>query len=441
MSLQKVMWMEGMFLTPQHFQQQERYLEHFASMLHQLGGTNAWGFTELKIDPHLLRQAKIGLLHASGVLPDMTPFDMPHAQTLPAALEISAGMHNVLVYLALPLRRHGAIESSHRENDSTRYRSAELDVIDITTNDGGEYRIDICSANFRLIACTEPPAGYACMPVARVIEVREDKSLQLDENFIPPCLDINVSERLRGFCAELSGMLQHRASALATRTSDGNKPGTAEFTDYMMLLVVNRYAPLIAQQGIHYRWHPRDCHQMLLQLAGELATFSSRERRPPPFPIYRHHCLQETFAPLFSSLRQSLSAVIEQTALALPLTLHNYGIRVATITDRSLLDTAQFVLAVKADLPADRIRERFVGVAKLAPVEQIRQLINRQLPGIRLNPLPATPRQIPWHAGFNYFDVERNSELWSSLHASGGFALHVGEGFPSLELEFWAIRE
>jgi type VI secretion system protein ImpJ len=440
MTLQKVVWTEGMFLTPQHLQQQERYLEHFSSMLHRLNG-NTWGFSELRIDPHLARQAKAGLLHASGVLPDMTPFDMPHAHTLPEPVDISQDMRNVLIYLALPLQRQGVTEISRGTHGFARYRSNEIDVIDTATDGGGEYRIDICSAHFKLIVGAEPPPGYACLPVARVIEVREDKSLQFDENFIPPCVDINVSERLRGFIAELSGMLQQRASALAARTSDGDKPGTAEFTDYMMLLAVNRHLPIIAQQGIHYRWHPRDCHLILLQLAGELATFSNRNRLSMQFPVYQHHCLHETFAPLISSLRQSLSTVIEQSALALPLTLHNYGIRIATIADRTLLDTAQFVLAVKADMPAERICERFIGVAKLAPVEQIRQLVNRQLPGIRLNALPVTPRQIPWHSGFSYFAVERNSELWSSLRSSAGFALHVGEGFPGLELEFWAIRE
>jgi type VI secretion system protein ImpJ len=441
MTAQKVVWMEGMFLTPQHFQQQERYLEHFAASLYRLGNESLWGFSALRLDPHLARQSKIGLTTASGILPDLTPFDMPHGHALPTPVEINTSARNTLVHLALPLHRHGIPEVGSDENTRMRYRSTAVDIVDNATAEGGEYRIDICSANFRLVSGNEDLPGYAYLPVARIIEVRDDKSLQLDENFIAPCIDINVSERLRGFIAELSGMLQYRAAALAAQTSDGNRPGTAEFIDYLMLLAVNRYAPVVAQQGSHNRWHPKDCHALLLQLAGELSTFSNRGRRPAPFPAYRHHALEETFAPLISSLRQSLSMLVEQAALALPFTLHNYGIRVAAIADRSLLDTAQFILAAKADLPAERIREKFIGVAKLAPVEQIRQLVNRQLPGIRLNPLPVTPRQIPWHAGFTYFDVERSSELWSALHSSGGFALHVGEGFPGLELEFWAIRE
>lgn len=442
MSLQKVVWAEGMLLTPQHFQQQERYQERYAASLHQFGGGYRWGFAELKIDPHLLRQSKFGLARACGVLPDLSPIDMPHAQHLPMAIDIDSNMRNTVIYLALPLQQAGGAEISNGDNNTiSRFSSAEIEIADTSTIEGTEYRIDICNANFRLVTDNADLSGYACLPVARIMEVRDDKSVLLDDNFIPPCVDVHVSERLRGFIAELAGMLHHRAEALAMRTPDGNRPGSADVMDYLMLLTVNRYAPLIAQHSIRSQWHPQDCHALLLQIAGELATFSCSKRRPPPFPDYQHHQLQASFAPLITSLRQSLSMVIEQTAIALPLSLRNYGIRVATISDRSLIGSAQFVLAAKADLPADRIRDRFSGSAKLAPVEQIRQLVNRQLPGMKLSALPVPPRQIPYHSGFVYFEVDRSSDFWAALQTSGGFALHVGEGFPGLELEFWAIRE
>ena len=58
-----------------------------------------------------------------------------------------------------------------------------------------------------------------------------------------------------------------------------------------------------------------------------------------------------------------------------------------------------------------------------------------------VRPLPVAPRQIPYHAGYTYFELEKHSEFWKELQHSGGFALHVGGDFPGLELEFWAIRQ
>jgi type VI secretion system protein ImpJ len=175
-------------------------------------------------------------------------------------------------------------------------------------------------------------------------------------------------------------------------------------------------------------------------LAGDLATFREK-RRPPPFPEYLHDDLQRCFRAVIDDLRQSLSMVMEQTAIPIELQDRKYGIRVAIIGDKELQRNASFVLAVAAQIPGEALRARFPTQVKIGPVERIRDLVNLQLPGVTMRPLPVAPRQIPYHAGFNYFELEtRNNELWKQLEASGGLAMHIAGEFPGLELEFWAIR-
>ena len=118
-----------------------------------------------------------------------------------------------------------------------------------------------------------------------------------------------------------------------------------------------------------------------------------------------------------------------------------YGIRVAEIMDRSLIGTAFFVLSAKADLPEEALRSRLPAQIKIGPVERIRQLVNAAMPGIGLKPLPVVPRQIPYHSGFAYFQLDPQSEFWKELQSSGGFAIHIGGDFPGLVLEFWAVRQ
>ena len=52
------------------------------------------------------------------------------------------------------------------------------------------------------------------------------------------------------------------------------------------------------------------------------------------------------------------------------------------ITDRSLVTDATWVLAVKAQVPAETLRRGFPNQVKIGPVEQIRELINVALPGV-----------------------------------------------------------
>jgi type VI secretion system protein ImpJ len=66
--------------------------------------------------------------------------------------------------------------------------------------------------------------------------------------------------------------------------------------------------------------------------------------------------------------------------------------------------------------------------------------VNLALPGVALRAVPVAPRQIPYHAGFTYFELEKSGELWGQLERSGGLAMHIAGEFPGLALELWAIR-
>ena len=107
---------------------------------------------------------------------------------------------------------------------------------------------------------------------------------------------------------------------------------------------------------------------------------------------------------------------------------------------RDSVGSANFVLAVKADLPVEEVRGNVPRQVKIGPVEKIRDLVNLALPGITLNSMPVAPRQIPYHAGFCYFELDPSSEFWSAIQNSGGVAIHVGGEFPGLAMELWAIR-
>jgi type VI secretion system protein ImpJ len=207
-----------------------------------------------------------------------------------------------------------------------------------------------------------------------------------------------------------------------------------------MLQVVNRYQPLLAHLAEAPLLHPEDLYRLLLGMAGEMATFTTAAKRSETFPPYRHERLRETFDPVIAALRLSLSAVLEQTAVPVPLQQRKYGVWVGTVADTTLLDGASFVLAAKADIAAADMRRRLPSQSKIGPVEKIRDLVNLQLPGIAVASLAVAPRQIPYHAGYQYFELDTASPMWKTLRTSGGVALHFGNGFDGLELELWAVR-
>ncbi|MEM6619185.1 MAG: type VI secretion system baseplate subunit TssK [Pseudomonadota bacterium] len=440
----KVIWSEGLFLQPHHFQQSDRYIESQIAGLARGAAPYLWGLRELTIDDELLRLGKFAIKSADGITPDGTSFRVPATDSLPPAMEVQETVKDAVVYLGVPTRRHGAVEVEleFHENSASRYTPDEVDVTNAVGRDRKATTIGVGKLRLQFSLDLDDLEDQLVIPVAKVIEVRSDGEILLDRAFIPSVLDQRAAKPLTEFLREVEGLLGSRCEALAGRLSDsGPAKGVAELQDFLLLITVNRYLAQVRHLSLVENTHPCGLYMMLVGMAGELSTFIAPEKRAPEFPPYRHDNLTQTFQPVIRTLRQYLSAVIESSATAIPLQARKYGVSVAIIADKRLLTNTQMVLAVKADTAAENVRRHMPTQAKLGPVEDIRQLVNSALPGIGLRPLPVAPRQIPYHAGVVYFELDPASDYWKKMRTSGGLAVHVAGEFPGLEMELWAIKQ
>ena len=439
----KVVWSEGLFLRPQHFQQQDRHTEWYVEARSRAAGGLFWGFTHLEIDEAALATGKVALAAARGVLPDGTPFDFPATHPAPAALDIPADTRNAVIYLALPLRRAQSPEAAPDGDPAAhlaRYTPVEESLVDAAGSDGATEPIEVAHPRLVLALADQLSDAFVRVGVLRVVERRPDNNLLVDKAYIPPVLGCRASPVLGGFLREIRGLLGQRGEALAARLAQPGAGGVAEIADFIFLLTVNRHQPVFDHLAELTQLHPERLFSQLLALSGELATLVGSERRPASLPAYNHDALEACFAPLIRDIRRALATVLEQNAIQIELQDHKQGRYVGLVADRSLLRHAGFVLAVNAQVPSETLRTRFPAQAKLGPLEKIRELVNLQLPGIALRPLPVAPRQIPFHAGFSYFELDNGGELWKQLDNSGGLGIYVTGDFPALELSLWAIR-
>ncbi|MGX9147720.1 type VI secretion system baseplate subunit TssK [Mesorhizobium sp. 128a] len=438
----KVVWSEGLFLRPHHFQQNDRYFERFVRSRTAVLRGYGWGLTELRLNRELLGLGKIAIEAARGVMEDGTPFSIPDDADQPTPYEVPEHLRDSLVHLAVPLYQPGAVETAERtEMDAPiRFAVAGQDLIDTHARGQDSSSIEVARLRFHIVPDAADRAAFACLPIARLIEVRADRRVVLDESHVPPTPDCASSRVLSNYITEITGLLHHRGEALAARVSQSGLRGTAEVADFLLLQAINRYEPLFCHLSTAAIVNPESLYGLLVQLSGELATYARAERRPPSFGGYKHEAIADTVMPAIQSIRASLSAALEQTAVPLPLRQHKYGVHIAEVADRSLFTTASFVLATRADVEAERLRREFPTQIKIGPAEKIKELVNVALPGIIINPLPVAPRQIPFHAGVTYFEVDQQSRFWKEMPASAGLALHVSGDFPNLDMALWAIR-
>lgn len=438
----KVIWSEGLFLQPQHLQQQERYLEHYVETRCRALIGQSWGLSEIEFERDLLRVGKVALRRAAGVYPDGTPFRMPEDEPLPPPLVIGSQVRDQRVMLAVALRRPGEldVERGAPGNGLERYAVREAQARDATGAMASTAVLEVGMLRSRFLLDADVTDAYACVPVAHVVESRSDGEVVLDDAFIPTVLQARAAVRLSTMVTEVVGLLNQRGEALSTRVSATGRGSAAEIADFLMLQVINRVQPIFAHYADSGGAHPETLYRAFAAAAGELSTFTAVSRRPPKFPPYRHDRLKESFDPVLVALRGALSTVIDQAATPIPIEARRFGIHVALVADRSLYQHSAFVLAARADVPTEELRRRFPAQIKIGPVERIRDLINLQLPGVSVRPLPVVPRQIPFHAGYVYFELDQSGDLWGQLPTSGGVAIHVAGEFPGLGMEFWAIR-
>jgi type VI secretion system protein ImpJ len=281
--------------------------------------------------------------------------------------------------------------------------------------------------------------GRVCIGLVRVREL-QNKRLMFDDRYIPPAQDIRACQRLNGGLADIFGRAELRAEELALRAVEATDGGAETFASFLLLQALNRWCPMLQHLASLPAVHPERLYEAMVGLAGELATLTKAERKPPRFARYDHENLQLTFEPVFDLLRSMLSAVFDRSAIQLPLEAAGPGAYVSTITDHALYQHGFFYLAVNAAAPLDEIRGRFPGIAKIGAVQKMRAIVESALPGVPLRHAPTPPPQLRVLPGYVYFELDRGVPDWRDFASAPALGLHVAGEWPSLKLELWCVK-
>lgn len=440
----RVVWSEGLFLRPHHFQQQERCFERALELRSSALRDNGWGFTELELEPGLLMIGQLGLRRASGVFHDGTPFAMPDDDPVPAPIEVAEAARGQTVFLALPVRRSGHVDTERTPppDSFSRYATDQVNVRSAVAGYDGDAALEVGALRARLVLESQPAEGYTRIPVARIIERRSDGRVVLDDKFVPTVLSCRAAPVLQSFLNKLQGLIRQRGDMLAKRAVATGRAASAEIADFLMLQTANRYEPVFAHLARAGQVHPEDAYVRMIELAGDLATLTLDSRRAPTFEAYRHEQLQGTFDPVMQTIEEEFGAVVYVRAVEIPL-VWKQGAYKGTVPDLGLFDTAMFVLAARADVPADSIRNNLPNQIKISEKDELERLSKYQLSAIKLQPLAAAPRQIPYKTNSVYFELLPGGEVWTNLKRTGQLGIYVysrDQAYPGLALELWAVR-
>src|SRR5215467_13031658 len=307
--LQPVIWTKGTFLTPQHLQVQDRFLEDTLQFRLEALKFCPWGFSELVIDQQKLATGDFAISRASGIFPDGLLFDIPDADPAPSSRSLAElfepGMKNMDVYLTVPDYRQRGLNIAIGQRDAgTRYVAEVATYRDENTG-SSEKPVQIARKNMRFMVGGENREGNSSLRIANV-EKAEGDTFRLNPRFVPPLLDIRASEYLMGLLRGMIEILAARSTQLSGVRRQKNQSladfSAADIANFWLLYTMNSHFPVIRHLFETRHGHPEEAFSALTSLAGSLTTFSHKVQ-PADLPIYDHNDLGACFTELDVKLR------------------------------------------------------------------------------------------------------------------------------------------
>lgn len=439
--LQPVLWTKGTFLTPQHLQLQDRFLEDSLSFRIQSLKFCAWGFSEVVLNQELLAEGQLAVTRASGIFPDGLLFEMPGPDLPPPSKALAEffdkGVRDLDIYLSVPdYRQKGVNISAPASGTSSRYFADIATVVDDNTG-AGERPVQIARKNLRLLAANEVREGCSSLRIANV-ERTEAGAFRLNPRFVPPLLEVRASDYLRGLVNGLLEILSAKSTQLSGNRRQKNQ-SLADFTasdiaNFWLLYTVNTHIPVLNHLLQGQRCHPEELFSALTTLGASLTTFSPTIR-PRDLPVYDHMNLSQVYTELDEKLRLLLETVVPSNVVSLPLKQVNSTIYATSLDqDRYLRDTRMY-LAISAENSEESIIRKVPQLVKICSATHIEQLISNALPGITLTHLSSPPSAIPVKLKYQYFSLNQSGPAWDAVTRARNLAAHVPGDFPNPQME------
>jgi type VI secretion system protein ImpJ len=446
--LSRVVWSEGMYLAPHHFQVQSRYFEDSIQFAASALCYEPYGFVGFGLDAEALRNGTLALLHARGILPDGLPFHMPDCDSLPEARNIAdlfpPTREKVAVLLAIPERKPNGANCAQSPDEGSwlRFRMESQPIPDETTG-RDEKPVPMGRKNFSLLLDTEVQEGVLGLPVAVIMRDGSGHFI-FDQEFIPPLTTIAASDRLMNILKRLVEILDDKSAGLSKGSAATARTwaeySTRDVAQFWLLHTVNSALAPLREIYAGRHEHPERLFVQMLKLAGALCTFAI-DSHPRDLPLYNHNDLAGCFGALDHHIRTHLETVVPTNVISIPLQKSSDYFYEGDIKDQRCLDRARWIFAIRSATGEVEVIGKTPQLVKICSKQFVPKLVERALPGMGLSHLPTPPSSISAKVDAQYFSISRGGPCWDHIVQTRQVGIYVPGELPDSELELLIILE
>jgi type VI secretion system protein ImpJ len=441
----KVLWGEGLFLRPQHFQRQDLYHEQRLNESVKALHPYAWGVHQLTIDRDALANNVLRVLELSLRFQDGELVDAPGADALPEPVDLGAlppSQQSATWHAALPAFKPfgGNFSQPGQPANAARFVQANHDTPDLYTQ-AAQAQLAYLGKSVRLVSEFEPRDSYTHFPLLRLRRVATG-GFEPDPAFVPPSLSIRAAPILFLQLRRLIDALQAKVGALQGHHREPSRNviefRSGDMSSFWLLHTANSAYAALTHYFHHPALHPERLFEQLLSLAGALMTFS-KSWTLADLPVYAHGDPGPPFAKLHLIVRELLDTVISSKYFAIALNEVRPSHFVGMLDSGKIDDKTTFYIAVSANMPAlelvDMVPQRF----KVGAPDDVDKFVLSAMPGVRLQHAPQVPAAVPVRPDTSYFTVEAKGQMYERMLQAQSIAIFVPSGMEELKLELVAV--
>ncbi|MEX3933668.1 type VI secretion system baseplate subunit TssK [Paraburkholderia phymatum] len=445
MKITRPLWAQGIFMTPQHFQQQAMWDRFADERVARIASPDPWGVTHVAFDTHALSISRLQLTSLAARLPDGTYIDSETSDRLPPSrdlAEVPAQLDAATVLIGLPLmdaQGGNCIEDGERPARPRRFLREYLRVVDV--NGEGKEEISVERHALALLFDFEQAGDYVTCPIGRIVRNAQGR-FEFDTSFVPPCLVLSANEQLLARMNRLAEILLAKSASLAVRRRERSDQiadyAVADVSLFWLLHSVNTTWPDLARLCQAPNQHPERLYGVLARLAGSLLTFSTTESLQA-IPAYDHRAPEPVFAELESLIRTLLDTVIPSRVVPVVLERVKPTVWVGRFNDERLVEGADYYLSVQAGLPAHQLLDHVPRLCKAGAPDEVEQIVNSALPGIPLRTMSRLPAAIPVRIENQYFALDGSHPAFARMLAARACQFYIPASIPDVSLELYAV--
>lgn len=445
--LSRVVWSEGMYLAPHHFQSQSRYFEDSVAFLASTVSHEPYGLLHFEMDTKAVANGTVSLLYASGIFPDGLAFEMPTSDPRPPTRTLASLCEpsdaELRLHLAVPARVSNNVADYRDEAAKEGRYSVETRTLRDETNGLDEYDVEFARKNIVLLAERELTPAWVSFPIAQLVRNAKGQ-FQYDHEFVPCSLRVTAGEALPLLLTRLLEVVAEKSAAIArpvhSRKQLQLQSMPLEVANYWFLHALHSALPPI-RHLLHARHtHPSDCFIEVARLAGALCSFSI-DSDPRTLPLYDHLDPGPAFRYLFMHIQQQLEIVVPSNTVHLAFTLTEPYVYTAPITDERCLRRSRWVLGIRSSLGESEQLRLVPRLVKVCSARFVPELVRRALPGLTLTHLPVPPTALRAEVDMRYFSIDNAGPCWDHILQTRQSGIYIPGEIANAEFSLTVILE